>query len=213
MAEYFDAVLEHGRSIEQVFAAVWATLCDPFMTAEADNQQLRVFGGEADHKEGTSSGLLSSPATGIDAYGNHEMYDEAIDEESWYLNDVVSTSGGAAAVGTCKVDASCMKVLEARRLPSLRAPDNNSDRLSELTDVLEPVDSSSNLASSSGASVLFSPNVLLRTNLLKSRRILHVQESELSGEPQKALARCAELEWSLNLSKPWLQELEGTSQN
>lgn len=49
----------------------------------------------------------------------------------------------------------------------------------------------------------------LRAKLSKKGRTLQARESKLSGELQKANARCAEPERSLELSKPRLQKLEG----
>lgn len=81
------------------------------------------------------------------------------------------------------------------------------DLLSELADASIAV-ATSTLANSLSPSDLSSKNELLRKKLSKARQNLQARESELSDKLQLGSAQCAELERSLDRSKPQLQELE-----
>lgn len=191
--EYFKIVREHGRSKEQVSAAIPVTICEPFITLAAARQELRVFHGGAERKEGNWSRLHPSPVAGSDAYGIHKVYNRDLDERDGDLNDVESTPGDSVAVYTCEVRASLTEVQKARHSPRLRVPDTLLYHFTDLGNVPEPVATSSTLVSSPGASDLSSQNELLRANLSRTRRMLHAQMSKLGGKLREANARCAEL--------------------
>lgn len=89
--EYVYFLREYGRSTEQLFLAVRATACDPFMTVEAVREELGIYYGEADFKANIPSSVASPPVAGSDGYDADEICDGDLNDGDWCLKDADST--------------------------------------------------------------------------------------------------------------------------
>lgn len=78
----------------------------------------------------------------------------------------------------------------------------------ELTKASIAVATSFTLASFPGASGLSYQYEPLRASLSKTQRLRKAQKSKPNPDPKETRARCAELEWSLELFKPLVLEQE-----
>lgn len=101
---------EHDQSTKQIFSAVQATTCDPFMTVEATRQELHVFRGEAGLKVDKPSKVVSPSVAGSEPCDTGEMYDEDSNDGDWDLNDANFICGGVNTVHAREVQVSFTKV-------------------------------------------------------------------------------------------------------